>query len=275
MLNFEELKPHKLNTFPAMSEVEYQELKQSILAFGYDDSFPIIVYEGYGDTEPGVIDGANRLRACIELDEVPLLQKFHGTTADAVEFILRTNKRRNLTAGQKAAVILDMQDVVDEINGNGKASQLKGVSNLKNQEVNESAESLGGVASDPTDDSGRSSVILGEMAGAGATTVKEMKAIKKNSQELYDAVKDGSLSSKAVYKQIKETEAEDKAIEEGNDDLFYIRKIATKLAKTLVEDAYKEHKKLLFNACVKAIQEQRELKLEEANIKIKFKIVKD
>jgi hypothetical protein len=101
-----------------------------------------------------------------------------------------------------------------------------------------------------------------------------MKAIKKNSQELYDAVKDGSLSAKAVYKQIKETEAVAKAKEEGNDDLYHFRSTAKILSKKLVEDAYKANKAFLEVECIKALQEQRELKLDDIDIEIEFKIVK-
>jgi len=101
-----------------------------------------------------------------------------------------------------------------------------------------------------------------------------MKAIKKNSEELYNAVKDGSLSAKAVYTQIKESEAEAKAVQQGNDENYHFRSAATKLSKTLVEDAYKTNKTFLLNECIKALKEQKELSLEDVNIKIEFKVVK-
>ena len=283
MLNFEDLKPHKLNTFPPMNEVEYQELKNSILENGYDDRFPIIVWKGLEETEYGVIDGANRLRACIELNEVPLIDTFYAERVQhVVDFIIQTNVRRSLTAGQKAAVILDMEEVVREISGYGKVAKANaGANNLaKYNNPTDSEDLTSEVPGDLTsedvlnEDVSNASEGIAKMAGVGASTIKRMKAIKKNSEELYDAVKDGSLSAKAVYEQIKESEAKAKAVQQGNDENYHFRSAATKLSKTLVEDAYKANKTFLLNECIKALKEQKELSLEDVNIKIEFKVVK-
>ena len=64
MKDWKELKPHKLNQFPAMQDWEFEELKKSV-AKGFDKRMPIVVYvEDNGDK--GIIDGANRHRACVE-----------------------------------------------------------------------------------------------------------------------------------------------------------------------------------------------------------------
>jgi len=279
MLNFEDLKPHKLNTFPPMNEVEYQELKNSILENGYDDRFPIIVWKGLGETEYGVIDGANRLRACIELNEVPLIDTFYAERVQhVVDFIIQTNVRRSLTAGQKAAVILDMEEVVREISGYGKVAKANaGISNFvqnQNEDINDSADSTSEGHVTLTGEVSNTSETIADMAGTSASTVKRMKAIKKNSEELYNAVKDGSLNANTVYKQIKESEEKAKAVQQGNDENYHFRSAATKLSKTLVEDAYKTNKTFLLNECIKALKEQKELSLEDVNIKIEFKVVK-
>jgi len=279
MLNFEDLKPHKLNTFPPMNEVEYQELKNSILENGYDDRFPIIVWKGLGETEYGVIDGANRLRACIELNEVPLIDTFYAERVQhVVDFIIQTNVRRSLSAGQKAAVILDMEEVVREISGYGKVAKANaGISNFvqnQNEDINDSADSTSEGHVTLTGEVSNTSETIADMAGTSASTVKRMKAIKKNSEELYNAVKDGSLNANTVYKQIKESEEKAKAVQQGNDENYHFRSAATKLSKTLVEDAYKTNKTFLLNECIKALKEQKELSLEDVNIKIEFKVVK-
>ena len=279
MLNFEDLKPHKLNTFPPMNEVEYQELKNSILENGYDDRFPIIVWKGLGETEYGVIDGANRLRACIELNEVPLIDTFYAERVQhVVDFIIQTNVRRSLSAGQKAAVILDMEEVVREISGYGKVAKANaGISNFvqnQNEDINDSADSTSEGHVTLTGEVSNTSETIADMAGTSASTVKRMKAIKKNSEELYNAVKDGSLNANTVYKQIKESEEKAKAVQQGNDENYHFRSAATKLSKTLVEDAYKANKTFLLNECIKALKEQKELSLEDVNIKIEFKVVK-
>jgi len=113
MKDWKELKPHKLNQFPAMQDWEFEELKKSV-AKGFDKRMPIVVYiEDNGDK--GIIDGANRHRACLESNIIPLIREFYGTYKEAMEFILKTNVRRNLSAGQKAAVVLDMDEVINEL----------------------------------------------------------------------------------------------------------------------------------------------------------------
>ena len=271
MRDWTKLKAHKLNTFPSMKEDEYESLLDSMDENGYDDSFPIVVYKGLGDEEEAVIDGMNRLRACIELNEVPLIREFYGTIQDAVSFILRTNERRSLTAGQKAAVILDMNDVVDEIQGYKKEAQQSGL--VQNQQSNDNEDFDRGVTSTPTEDTVRSADIIADMAGTSASTVKHMKAIKNNSQELYDAVKDGSLNAKAVYNQIRDVEAKAKA-EQDNDDSYFLRKNAAKLVETSISSAAKYFKTEMYEGAYEALEKMKEDGTDFVDFDIQFVVTK-
>ncbi len=54
-------------------------------------------------------------RTCIELGIQPIYKTFVGTETDAINFILRTNKRRNLTSSQWAAIAVEAEDIVKTI----------------------------------------------------------------------------------------------------------------------------------------------------------------
>lgn len=101
--NWRELKPHPTAAiFPTMSDDDYQRLKKDIETNGYDPSHPVILKDGQ------VLDGRNRLRACIELGIEPPFAEFQGESA--ADFVMRENlHRRHLTPSQKAAVGVEMR----------------------------------------------------------------------------------------------------------------------------------------------------------------------
>jgi hypothetical protein len=82
---------HKFNIFPEMNEEDYSRLKADIEANGYDETLPIWTFE------EAILDGWNRQRACNELNIKPVYKQFEGSSTQAIEFVMRTNKRRNLT----------------------------------------------------------------------------------------------------------------------------------------------------------------------------------
>ena len=55
-----------------------------------------------------IIDGAQRHAICVSNDIEPLVREFIGSSSDAIQFILKSIKRRNLTAGQRAVVFNEL-----------------------------------------------------------------------------------------------------------------------------------------------------------------------
>ncbi len=93
------LRPHPLaDELPAMSELEYEALKQDIGRNGLRQ--PIVLFEGR------ILDGRHRHRACVELgiDLRPAsFEEFRGTEADARRRVASANlMRRHLSKSQKA-----------------------------------------------------------------------------------------------------------------------------------------------------------------------------
>ena len=103
------MKKHKFNIFPEAKKEDFERLKADIEANGFDKSQPITTYEGE------ILDGWNRLKACQELTIAPVFTKFNGSAADAIAFVMRTNKRRNLNSGQWATIAAEAEELMTAI----------------------------------------------------------------------------------------------------------------------------------------------------------------
>ena len=245
MTNWRDLKPHAINQFPAMQEWEYEELKKS-LSKGYDRRMPIFVFKGEEDKVHGIIDGANRHRACLETDTIPLIQEFYGSYEEAMSFILKTNTRRNLSAGQKAAVVLDMDSVVAKLIEEAAKNSL---SNLNN------SRSHAGMTSGNTDKQ------LGQMAGVGQSTMEYAKKVKQHDPQLYDYVKSGKISAKSAYSQIQDR------IVDGDTELRLQRR-AKNILKDAVHKAIEVDKDMLYDTILTELHALNED--QELNFKLKL-----
>jgi protein gp37 len=83
--------------FPRMDAEQFGRLKASIKAHGFDPRFPILTFEGK------ILDGANRWRACRELDIKPVVEPYEGS--DPLGFVIAANlTRRHLDESQRAMV---------------------------------------------------------------------------------------------------------------------------------------------------------------------------
>ena len=100
---------HNYNNFPEMQPEDFQRLLSDIKQNGYDSKQPIYLYEGK------IVDGWNRYKACNELGVDPVYKQFIGSNSDAVLFIMRTNKRRNLTSSQWAAIAAEADEIWEVI----------------------------------------------------------------------------------------------------------------------------------------------------------------
>ena len=108
------MKKHKYNILPEMTGEEYEALTESIQKNGYDRlNYPIIVTaSGSGDV---IIDGWNRYKICQELQITPTFKRFEGTDEEVLEFILKTNIRRNLTPEQWAVLAVQNEEILQTI----------------------------------------------------------------------------------------------------------------------------------------------------------------
>jgi len=68
--------------------------------------YPVYIYQG------GIIDGWHRHKVCNELGIEPVYIEFQGGEIDAINFVIRTNNRRNLTSSQWAAIAVDAEEII-------------------------------------------------------------------------------------------------------------------------------------------------------------------
>jgi len=97
---------HKFNIFPEANAEDFARLLDDIRTNGFDKKHPVTLYQGE------VLDGWNRTKVCDQLRISPPTVTFDGTDAEAIAFVMRTNKRRNLNSGQWACIAADADDLL-------------------------------------------------------------------------------------------------------------------------------------------------------------------
>jgi hypothetical protein len=108
------LRKHKYNIMPEMLPDERAALKASMQKNGYDKlNFPIMVTgRGSGDV---IVDGWNRYKVCQELGIEPSFKLFEGSDEEVLDFVMRTNTRRNLTPEQWAVLAVQNEEILQTI----------------------------------------------------------------------------------------------------------------------------------------------------------------
>jgi len=115
------MEKHQFNIFPEIVGSDMELLKEDIKNNGYDSRYPIYTFEGK------ILDGWNRYKICKRLGIKPIYKEFEGSKIEALEFVMRTNKRRNLTSSQWAVIAIDSEEIVEAIKKEAKESQLSGL----------------------------------------------------------------------------------------------------------------------------------------------------
>ena len=110
---------HPLNFLPVISEEEKEVLKSQLQNNGYDPDFPIILYEGK------ILDGCQRYTICKELGIEPIFTEFKGTEEEAFIKVINATTRRNLTARQKAGIVLKKKEYMKKFEDDAKKRQGK------------------------------------------------------------------------------------------------------------------------------------------------------
>lgn len=167
---------HPLNILPPMREEEFTDLTESIRANGYDPTFPIIVYQ------KGIIDGWHRYQACLELRIEPTIAEFTGTAEEAVELIHRTNTRRNLNSGQRAAMAAENSAMMEELKAEAAKRKLAGKRSHQEKVPEGAASAL------------QSRQVLAKSHGTNSRYIAQAVALKAEAPDVFELVKAGKLT---------------------------------------------------------------------------------
>lgn len=176
----------KFNIYPEIQNEQCKELKESIKK-GYDNTFPIVIYKG------SILDGWNRYNICKELNIEPAYKEFEGDDNQALEFVINSNKRRDLTASQRAAIAVEYEVIFAE---EAKKRQVEAGGDRKSEEYKQSNKSV--VASLPQGVSEpkpapKSRDTAAKMVGAGSRYVSDAKKIKEEDPEEFQKIMAGDL----------------------------------------------------------------------------------
>jgi len=177
------MKKHRFNIFPEMQPEDYERLKHDIDVNDYDIRNPIWFYEG------AILDGWNRERACKELGIEPVYAEFVGTDTEAIEFVMRTNNRRDLTSSQRACIAIEADEIIYTLKQEAEQRMLAGKPDP------------GKLITRGNDT--RTASIMADMFNTNSTYVKEAQKLKNEKPELFEQVKSGGKTITEVKKEEK------------------------------------------------------------------------
>jgi N6-adenosine-specific RNA methylase IME4 len=187
-----EYQKHHLNIYPEMQAEEFNRLREDIFVNGYDHKNPIILFEGQ------IIDGWNRYRACSALGVEPKFQTFTGSEIDAMQIVIRTNNRRDLTSSQRAAIAVEAEDLIAVLKAEAKERSL---ANLKKGNEKPEVELIP-PRGNPEQNKVRNK--LAETFGTNPRYVSDMAQIKDDAPEEFEQIKSGKKTISEFKKEKKQ-----------------------------------------------------------------------
>ena len=196
---------HKFNIFPEMRPEDHNRLLADIKINGYDEDQPICLYEGK------ILDGWNRQKVCDELEIEPAYIKFSGDKFEAVQFVMRTNKRRNLTSSQWAAIAAEADELWDVIVQQVEEERRKKIK--KRQTLNNSnakEKQTGELIPSSQKEKNKTRSKIAETFNTNERYVSDAKKYKQSNPDYFQAIKSGSKS----ITQIKQKEKQEKIKQE-------------------------------------------------------------
>ena len=214
--NYKNLLPHPYaDIFPMIDGEELEQFKADIAANGLQE--PIVLYGGM------VLDGRNRLAACIATNTEPHFREYAGNKP--LKFVLSTNlSRRHLTSSQRAVIALDVERVLNQ------EAKAKSILNLKqnaaistemeifpsrgeytqvfeNKEKQE-VKKLPPIGYNPLESSvGRAANLVG---GTNPRYVQDAKQLKEKAPDLLEKVRKGEMTIPAAKRQLNNPRDENK-----------------------------------------------------------------
>jgi N6-adenosine-specific RNA methylase IME4 len=189
------MEKHKLNIFPEMQPEDFDRLLNDLETNGYDSTQPIYIYEDK------ILDGWNRYIACAALEIEPITFTFDGTYKEALDFVMRTNKRRNLTSSQWAAIAVEAEDMVQVIREVVEQERRAKISEARLQ-----PETVQLIVPSAKDTTRLSDTKLANTFNTNRTYVNDAAKIKSENPELFNQVKAGEISLPKAVQETKRAE---------------------------------------------------------------------
>lgn len=186
--------PHEVcGIFPMMSPDEFAGLKADIAEYGQRE--PIWLHAGQ------VIDGRNRLRACVELGIDPWFRKWDDG-ASLVEFVVSLNlHRRHLSSGQRAACGTEIEE---RLALEAKERQRSAGGDRKSVEAKRSVPARLPEPIKVRENEAREQAA--KIVGSSPRYVQDAKAVKAAAPELHEKVKAGEITLPQARREVQRME---------------------------------------------------------------------
>lgn len=181
---------HKFNIFPEAKPDDYARLIDDIQTNGYDVDQPVIIYQG------AILDGWNRNKACVELSIKPSIRVFDGSDIEAIQLVMRTNKRRNLNSGQWATIAVEAEDIMGAI-----AEQVE-KDRREKQAATQSEPVQQKIVTQPANRN-VTDTKAAEIFQTNRTYINQATKIKKASPEVFAKVKAGTMTMQDANKAVR------------------------------------------------------------------------
>lgn len=197
-----------------MQPDDYNRLKSDMIKNGYDSTMPIMLYQG------DIIDGWNRFNVCCELGIEPVTADYKGSDSDAIEYIMRTNKRRNLNSSQWACIAAEAEEILKAIAeaveaeakrkmaaakiGNENANKEKTITQLiaPSFSANQPPQLIAPVVIAKKEEN-ETRQKAAELFNTNRTYISEAQKLKDTAPEVFDQVKNGLKTITEVKKEQK------------------------------------------------------------------------
>lgn len=194
------MKKHKYNIFPEAKQEDYSRLLEDIRQNGFDTKQPVTIYQGE------ILDGWNRQKACDELGVNPSYTTFSGTDAEAIAFVMRTNKRRNLNSGQWACIAAEADDLLAVIREQvEKERREKQAEELRKTNAAKSGVALSDKKLSDTNNEHESKTATkaAELFNTNRTYVNQAVKMREKAPEVFEKVKAGKMTMQDANKAVR------------------------------------------------------------------------
>ena len=179
---------HKFNIFPEAKPEDYARLIDDIQANGYDQDQPVIIYQG------AILDGWNRNKACVELMIKPPTKEFVGSDFEALQLVMRTNKRRNLNSAQWATIAVEAEEVMSAIAEQAKTQQGKRTDLTLDKKLSDVPKA---------EHAEKTATKAAEIFQTNRTYINQAAKIQKASPEVFAKVKAGTMTMQDATKAVR------------------------------------------------------------------------
>ncbi len=194
-----------------MQSEDYERLKSDLKTNGFDQKQPIYIFEGE------ILDGCNRFRACNELNIKPIIKEFFGSNIEAIQFVMRTNKRRNLNSSQWAVIAVEAEEIIKSIQNDVEFQRRKKISETKTG-MKYKENSFNNKLLDENPNKNSAHTKIAETFNTNRTYINEATKLKNEKPQVFEQVKRGEKTltevkreeikekQSAIFKKLKERE---------------------------------------------------------------------